>query len=188
MAPVKIWVANGPEDRLSIAAFRFLNDTLESPFYVTMIHDRDHGKRTLMQRSRDANRGVTKGQLDADVVQGPPYLHRKLELKRGRNDLTEAQIMTVDALTQCGGPPVVAWDLRDVFSGLMDEGFRFVPNSHLRLAYYEELLASWDREAELKKSPDSVLAQFSRSKPREPKPTRAQLNAVARARAKGVLV
>lgn len=175
------WVANGPEDRLSIATYRFLNDTLVPPFYVAMIHDRDGGQRSMLQRTRDVNRGIRKGQLDADVIQGPPYLHRKLELKRGKNDLTEAQIITVRDLVSCGAEPVVAWNLLGVYLGLRARGFRFLPNVDTKLAHYEAQLDAWDREAEL------ILSGAVVKKPaklRAPRPTQAKLRAVAAVRSR----
>jgi hypothetical protein len=177
------WVANGPEDRLSIAVDRFLRDTLALPYWCSAVHDRDGGKRTMLQRTRDVNRGIKKGQIDWDVVQGPPYLHRKLELKRGDNKLTLAQQNTVRDLTACGAPPIVAWELAEVYLGLLDAGFRFTAGVGTKLAFYEAQLAAWDREAEL------ILSGAVVRKPSKPRAARASpvaLKAIARARAAGI--
>lgn len=178
----KPWVANGPEDRLSIAVNRFLHDTLVPPFWCSAIHDQDGGKRSMLQRTRDVNRGIKKGQLDWDVVQGPAYLHRKLELKRGKNNLTEAQWGTINALDDCGGPPIVAWDLKTVWAQLASTGYRFLPNVLTRLRYYEELLAAWDREAELVLS--GVVVKKRSTKPPAARASPAKVRATERVRAR----
>lgn len=158
------WTANKPEARLSIAVDRFLRRALVPPFYVTAIHDSDGGSRTMLQRVRDKNRGIAKGQLDFDVVQGPPALCRKLELKRGRNTTTEAQDLTIATLKACGASPVIAWTLREVYEGLLERGFRFMPNAPTVLEHMEALLAGWDRDA------DAVKA----SPPRKPAARKVQ--------------
>jgi hypothetical protein len=175
------WIANGPEDRLSIAVDRFLRDTLVPPCYYTAIHDRDGGKRTVMQRTRDVNRGIKKGQLDWDVAQGPPYLHRKLELKRGTNDLSPAQQDTVRELAVCGGRPIVAWELAEVYLGLLDAGFRFTAHVGTKLVFYEKHLEAWDREAELILSGAVVK---KRAKPRSPRAAPGKIRAAERVRAR----
>lgn len=161
------WVPNGPEARLSIAVDRFLEHSLVEPFYVTAIHDADGGGRSDNQRARDENRGITKGQLDWDLWQGidATYLARKLELKRFDNDLSERQRETVRKLTLCNAPPIIAWTLREVLRGMTRAGFRFLPNVSTTLQYWEEQLASWDREAEDIKS-GRVVRKRSTSKPR----------------------
>jgi hypothetical protein len=179
------WISNGPEDRLSIAVNRFLHDTLVPPFWCSAIHDRDGGKRSMLQRTRDVNRGIRKGQLDWDVIQGPPYLHRKLELKRGKNDATTSQSITINDLMACGGYPIIAWELAEVYLGLLDAGFRFRPNVATKLAFYEKHLEAWDREAELILSGAVVKKS---SKPRAASPRPAALKAVARARAAGIRI
>jgi hypothetical protein len=163
----RAWIANKPEQRFSIATDRFLRRALVPPFYVTAIHDADGGQRSMQQRIRDDNRGIKKGQLDYDVWQGPPLVARKLELKRGKNTTSSAQDQTIKDLTACGGPPVVAWDLRQVYEGLSREGFRFQANVLTVLQYHEELLAGWDREAEGIKS--GVVVK-KRSAPRKAGP------------------
>jgi hypothetical protein len=183
--PDRPWVANGPEDRLSIAVQRFLNRTLVRPCYFTAIHDRDGGLRTMQQRVRDKNRGIHKGQLDWDVVQGPPYLHRKLELKRGENDLTEAQKVTARDLTACGGAPVKAWELREAYAGLLGAGFRFTSNVETVLAHLEAELAGWDREAEAVLSREIVKPKRA-SKRRGNRPTEAQIARAIKRNAMGL--
>ena len=143
----KPWVSNKPEARLSIATDRFLRRALVPPFYVTAIHDSDGGERTMQQRVRDKNRGISKGQLDWDVVQAPGVA-RKLELKRGKKKPSESQVQTIADLTACGLRPVVAWTLREVYDGLLREGFRFGANVETVLQHCEEMLTGWDREAE----------------------------------------
>lgn len=143
------YVSNKGEQRLSIATDRFLRRTLVAPFYITAIHDSDGGERTMQQRVRDKNRGIAKGQLDWDVVQGPPIIARKLELKYGKNKPTDAQRQTIADLTACGAPPIVAWSLREVYEGLAREGFRFTANVETVLQHCEALLAGWDRDADL---------------------------------------
>ena len=93
----KPWVSNKPEARLSIATDRFLRRALVPPFYVTAIHDSDGGERTMQQRVRDKNRGISKGQLDWDVVQAPGVAY----VLRGR----------------CNGPPDLATVMRIVELG-----------------------------------------------------------------------
>lgn len=148
-APAKkrAWVANKPEARLSIAADRFLRRALVPPFYCTAVKDSDGGERTMQQRVRDKNRGIQKGILDWTVVQ--PGIWRALELKRGKGSTSDAQDQTIKDLTTCGFPPVVAWTLRQAYDGLRAAGFRFVPNVETVLQHCEELLAGWDREADL---------------------------------------
>jgi hypothetical protein len=140
------WVANRPEDRLSIAVDRFLRRALVKPFYAVAIQDSDGGARSMQQRIRDNNRGRKKGQLDWLCVQ--PGIYRSVELKRGKNNTSDAQDQTITDLTACGFPPVVAWELREVYEGLHDAGFRFTDNVETVLQHCEELLAGWDREAE----------------------------------------
>jgi len=146
------WVQNKPEQLLSIATYRFLNRALLPPFYVTMIHDSDEGARSDLQRIRDANRGITTGQLDGDIVQGNPSIARKLELKRGKNTLSPKQKVTVATLIQCGFPPIVAWSLREVYDGCCEAGFRFAGNVAVILTHLEMELEAWDREAEIVKT------------------------------------
>ena len=152
----KPWVANKPEARLSIATHRFLERTLLPPCYHTFIHDSDGGARTDLQRIRDANKGITTGQLDGDVVQGIEVrpgvvraLCRKLELKRGTNKPTPRQRETIAKLTACGAAPIVAWTLAEVWTGLALAGFQFSGNAATVLQHLEEELAAWDREAAL---------------------------------------
>jgi hypothetical protein len=175
----KPWVANKPEDRLKIATFRFLKRSLVPPFYVASVHDSDGGGRSDLQRIRDANKGIVSGQLDMDVVQGPPALARKLELKRGRNTTSDKQDKTIEDLTACGAPPVVAWTLRQAFAGLLGAGFTFLPNVLTTLAHMEEELAGWDRAAEL------ILAGKVTRKVSARKPT-VKTSSVAWARRNGV--
>lgn len=177
------WVANKPEDRLSIAVDRFLRRALVRPFYAAAIQDSDGGARTMQQRVRDSNRGRKKGQLDWDVVQGPPALCRKLELKRGKNDTSDSQEQSIADLTACGAPPVVAWTLRQVYDGLAGAGFRFTANVETVLQHCEELLAGWDREAEAVLSGDVVKKRTYRQP--KVKPTSAQLFKVQALYAKG---
>jgi hypothetical protein len=177
----KPWVPNAPEQRLSIAVDRLLSRTLEQPHYVTAINDSDHGTRTDQQRARDANRGVKGGQLDWHVWQGRPFVARMLELKRGRNDITPLQKVTVDQLALCGAPPVVARTLRAVHVGLALQGFRFTANVEVVLALLEEHLLAWDREADAIRSGE-VVRKSSTSKPRAVKPTLAQIRRVAAVR------
>lgn len=143
------WVSNLPEQRLSIAVDRFLRRALVPPFSVTAVKDSDGGERSMQQRVRDKNRGIQKGILDWDLNQGPPALNRKLELKRGANRPTPAQLQTIADLTACGAPPVVAWSLRQAYNGLVAAGFRFVPAVETVLQHCEALLDGWDREASL---------------------------------------
>ena len=144
----KPYVSNKPEDRLSIAVDRFLRRSLVPPFYCTAIQDSDHGSRTMLQRVRDHNRGVQKGILDWDINQWPG-LNCKLELKRGKNQLTEAQEATVAQLNACLLKPVVAWTLQEVYEGLSVMGFRFVPQVDTVLQHCQAQLEAWDREAAL---------------------------------------
>ena len=148
----RVWNATTPEGRLSIATYRFLKRALVPPFYVVAVPDSDHGTRSDLQRMRDAAKGQVAGQLDFDVVQGPNGLARKVELKRGRNGLTEHQKKTVDDLTACGLPPIVARTLREMFTGLLGAGFSFLPNVTTTLAHMEAQLEAWDRNAEAVKS------------------------------------
>jgi hypothetical protein len=143
------WVANKPEARLSIAVDRFLRRALERPFSVTAVKDSDGGERSMQQRVRDKNRGIQKGILDWDLTQGPPALNRKLELKRGANRPSPAQLQTIADLTACGAPPIVAWSLRQAYDGLVAAGFRFVPSVETLLQHCEAMLEGWDREADL---------------------------------------
>lgn len=156
----KPWIPHKPEDRLSIVTSRFLNAALLPPFYVTALADDDEGQRTMMQRVRGRERGQEPGQLDYDVVQGRGRedafgwveyepLARKLELKRGKNDLSDNQKMTVNKLSACGAAPVVAWTLREVHGGLLKVGFRFLGNVETLLQKFEADLAALDRTAEL---------------------------------------
>lgn len=181
----KPWTANGPEDRLSIAVDRFLRRTLVPRFWCSAIHDQDGGQRSEIQRMRDVNRGIHKGQLDWDVIQGPPYLHRKLELKRGTNDLTDAQEATASDLSACGGAPVVAWTLLDVWTGLALVGFEFLPNTKTVFQHLEAELAAWDREAELIKS-GVVVKKRSTRKPKA-KASPSRIRKAERIRAGGVV-
>lgn len=140
------WVANGPEARLSIAVDRFLRRALLPPFYITAFKDSDGGERSMQQRVRDKNRGVSKGILDWIVVQ--PGVYRSMELKRGRNTTSDAQNRTIADLSACGFPPVVARTLGEVYARLSAAGFHFNENVLTVLQHCEEILAGWDREAE----------------------------------------
>lgn len=183
--PDKPWVVNKPEQRLSIAVDRLLDRALLPPNYTTALHDADEGGRTDNQRARDRNRGIKSGQLDWEVWQGPHGLARRLELKRGKNTLSINQQTTIAALTACGAPPIVAYDLHQVHRGLAGAGFRFAANVSTILAHLEAELAGWDREADLIKS-GQVVRKKSRSKPKaEPRFTLGKA-AVGRARRAGI--
>jgi hypothetical protein len=87
------------------------------------------------------------GQLDWDVAQGPG-LWRKLELKRGKNKLSENQLTTFRKLNECGMMPVLAYDLQQAWRGLAAVGFRFTGNVSTLLQKYEAQLEALDRAAE----------------------------------------
>lgn len=157
------WVNNRPEDRLSIAVDRFLRRTLVPPFYAVAIQDSDGGARSMQQRIRDANRGRKKGQLDWLCVQTGIY--RSVELKRGKNDTSDAQDRTIADLTACGFPPIVAWSLREVYEGLVAAGFRFTLNVETVLQHCEAMLAGWDREAQAILSGEVVKKRAASRKP-----------------------
>lgn len=157
------FIANKPEARLSIATDRFLRRALTKPFYATAFKDSDGGERTVQQRVRDQNRGIKKGILDWIVVQ--PGVYRSMELKRGNNKPFDAQIRTIDDLTACGFPPVVAWTLGEVYSGLSSAGFRFEANAETVLQHCEALLEGWDREAEAIKAGTLVKKRSAVRKP-----------------------
>ena len=91
---------------------------------------------------------------------------RCLELKRGKNKLTEHQERTVEAMTLCGAAPIIAWSLADVHAGLVLSGFRFLPNAFTTLAHMEMHLAAWDREAANIREGITVRKP---SKPRQPR-------------------
>lgn len=165
VSKAKPWVANKPEQRLSVALDRLLSDTLTPPCYFTANHDADEGNRSDNQRLRDLNRGQKFGQLDWEVEQGPPHLFRRLELKRGNNDTSARQDTTIAACTACGASPVVAWTLAEAIGGLQCEGFQFQPNLAVRLAYWQAQLDGWDREAEAILS--GIIVK-KKSKPRKP--------------------
>jgi hypothetical protein len=153
---------------------------------MTAIHDADGGTRTDKQRARDKERGIESGQLDWEVHQGPPYLTRKVELKRGRNTTTDNQDNTILALTTCGAKPIVAWTLRQAYDGLVDVGFRFEDNVATTLQHCEALLEAWDREAEGIKSGTIVK---KRKPPRKAGPRFVGgQRFVSRARTGGILV
>lgn len=179
------WVANGPEDRLSIAVDRFLNKALDEPFYCCAIPDEDGGRRTKQQRARDANRGRVKGQLDWLVVQGPNGLVRQVELKRGKNTLSESQKLTIIRLAACGAPPIIAYTLREVADGLMKSGFRFRGNYMTTLLHCEHQLEGWDREAE-----DILSGAVVRKVRTTRAPPRHTMNnaTIKRARARGLMI
>lgn len=145
------WIPHKPEDRLSIVTSRFLEDALVPPFYVTALADDDEGQRTPQQRMRGHERGQKPGQLDFDVVQGRDgvALARKLELKRGKNDLSEHQKVTFQKLIACNAPPLKAKTLREVYQQLWGSGFRFNGNVETLLQKYEAQLDALDRTAEL---------------------------------------
>lgn len=143
----RIWHYSTPEGRLSIATYRFLKRALVPPFYVVAIPDSDHGSRTDLQRMRDAAKGQVPFQLDFTCTQGPPPIERKLELKRGKNGLTNGQKQTVATLIACGAAPIIAWSLKEVHIGLWRAGFKFLPNAETTLAHMEAQLEAWDREA-----------------------------------------
>lgn len=147
MAEGKPWVKNKPEARLSIAVDRFLRRALVPPFYAVAINDQDAEALDVQKIVRRQNRGVKKGQLDWLVVQTGVY--RSMELKRGKNNTSDAQDHTIASLTACGFPPIVAWELREVYAGLVNAGFKFLPNVETTLQHWEEQLAGWDREASL---------------------------------------
>jgi hypothetical protein len=182
----KPWVANKPEQRLSIAVARFLERALVGPCYITANQDADGGGRSQNQRSRDKNRGIFAGQLDWEVEQGPPHLMRRVELKRGKNQLTDHQEHTIKKLTACGAPPIVAWDLRAVYDGLAEAGFRFAANVHVTLQHLEAEMAGWDREAEDVKS-GAVVRKASTRAPRAPRDS-GGIRAAAKARQRGIFI
>lgn len=188
------WTPHKPEDRLSIVVSRFLEDALEPPFYTTALSDDDEGGRTQMQRVRGRERGQKPGQLDMDVVQGHWLgnntigqmvpLCRKLELKRGKNDLSEHQKTTRKKLIACGAFPIVAWTLRETHCLLTAEGFRFRGNVETLLQKYEAQLDALDRDAELRvsgvKQPKTVRKTTPRFTPSR--------SVVRRAATKGVRI
>lgn len=179
----RVYVSNQPEQRLSIAVDRFLRRALVPPFYCTAIHDSDGGKRSMVERVRDKNRGVQKGQLDWICVQ--PGVYRSLELKRGPNTTSESQDQTIETLTLCGFRPIVAWTLREVAVGLREEGFKFLPNAGTTLQHMEAQLESWDRAAADILS-GAVIKKKSKPRAAGPRYT-ASAGFVARAKAKGIM-
>lgn len=154
--------------------------------YATAAHDADHGGRSDNQRARDATRGVKFGALDWEVWQGPHGLARRLELKRGKGRLSPHQLTTIERLTACGAPPVVAWDLRQVHQGLSEAGFRWSDNVRHVIAELEAHLEGWDRNAEAIKTGAVVRKKASPKKP----PPRFQWGkrTVKRARAAGIRI
>ena len=129
--PDRVWNATTPEGRLSIATYRFLKRALVPPFYVVAVPDMTMARAPICNEcARRRERTGRLLQLDFDVVQGPNGLARKVELKRGRNGLTEHQKKTVDDLIACGfvADRRKAWMLREMFAGLLGAGFTFLPN------------------------------------------------------------
>lgn len=186
VADSKPWIKDGPEARLSIAVKRLLSRCLLPPCYFSTCGDADGVARTENARAREANRGRRPGLLDWDVVQGCPTLARKLELKRGKGVLSENQKATIAALTKCGAPPLVAWDLRQVYRELAAAGFRFSNNVHHVVAHLEAELAGWDREADLIKSGAIVRKPARKPKP-QPRFVMGK-RAVTRARRSGIMI
>jgi hypothetical protein len=184
--PPRPWVANKPEQRLSIALDRLLGRCLEQPHYITALHDADGTARTENQRARDTNRGVKSGQLDWDVVQGEPPIARKVELKRGKGTLSSNQKVTIAALGRCGMVPIVAWDLRQAYQQMAQAGFRFTPNVKTVVVEIEAHLAAWDREAEGIKS-GAIVRKKSRKPRPEPRFTLGK-RAVTRLRGAGIRI
>lgn len=187
----KGWTPHKPEDRLSIVVSRFLEDALMPPFYVTALADDDEGGRTQMQRVRGRERGQKPGQLDFDVIQGQPIMHggfhalcRKLELKRGKNQLSLHQTTTFRKLSACGAEPIVAWQLRQVYDLLSLVGFKFYPHYPTLLQKYEAQLDALDRDAELRVSGVKQPKAVRKTTPR----FTASRSVVRRAGSKGVLV
>lgn len=146
----KPWVKHSPEQRLSVIFDQFLHRALIQPFYATAINDSDHGTRSDNQRARDRERGIKPGQLDWEVWQGPPDLAiaRRIELKRGKNGTTDNQDVTIRKLTECGFPPIVGKEIRELAVAMIVEGFRFHLNVETLMQHYEAKLAGMDREAE----------------------------------------
>jgi len=166
----KPWVPHGPEERLSVIFNQFLEHALVPPFYATAIHDSDHGGRTDSQRARDRERGIKPGQLDWEVWQGafPVHIARRVELKRGKNQTTDNQNVTIRKLTECGFPPIVGRELRELAVKMATEGFRFHPNLATTLQHYEAKLAGLDREAEGIKA-GTVVKKLGPARPRQGK-------------------
>jgi hypothetical protein len=166
----KPWVPHGPEERLSVIFNQFLEHALVPPFYATAIHDSDHGGRTDSQRARDRERGIKPGQLDWEVWQGPPdsAIARRVELKRGRNETTDNQNVTIRKLTECGFPPIVGRELRQLVIGMVEQGFRFQGNLETLVQHYEAKLAGMDREAEMIKA-GTVVKKVGPARPRQGK-------------------
>lgn len=193
----KPWVAHRPEQRFSVVIEQFLRDALLDPCYFTSIHDADEGARTNNQRARDRARGQKPGQLDWDIVQGqsdidvqgiPLFkpLWRKLELKRGKNGLSENQHVTIAKLALCGARPVVAWSIREAHHGLLCAGFQFRANVETLLQKYEAMLDAMDRAAELTMAGEAP-AKAPRKSKAVPRFT-AGKGFVKRAKARGVRI
>lgn len=185
--PKRAWVAHRPEQRLSIAVNRLLARCLSQPCYFTALHDADGVARTENARARDKTRGVKSGQLDWDIVQGDPHLWRKLELKRGRGDLSEHQRETVKALTACGAAPIVAWTLEDAFAGLVAAGFRFEANAPFVVKELAAKLEAMDREAEAKAAGQAPRKAQPRPKKQGPRYTLGK-GMLSRARKAGIML
>lgn len=166
----KPWIPHGPEERLSVIFNQFLEHAMVPPFYATAIHDSDHGGRTDQQRARDRERGIKPGQLDWEVWQGPPGagMVRRVELKRGKNQTTDNQNVTIRKLTECGFPPIVGRELLELVKGMSRAGFRFHPNVETMTQHYEAKLAAMDREAEGIKS-GAVVKKVGAPRPRQAK-------------------
>ena len=166
----KPWVKHSPEQRLSVIFDQFLDRALIQPFYATAINDSDHGTRTDNQRARDRERGIKPGQLDWEVWQGPPdiTIARRIELKRGKNGTTDNQDVTIRKLTECGAPPIVGRELRELVAGMEDQGFRFQENLETLVQHYEAKLAGMDREAEGIKD-GTIVKKVGAPRPRQAK-------------------
>lgn len=168
----------GPEHRFQSWTDRLLDRVVLPPMWTTAI---DHAHQTTDNaRARARGRGIKSGIPDVYVCQGDPTRSAWIELKRGKNGTSAAQDDVHAALSACGIPVFVAYDLAEVLTALRVAGFRLHPNAENICTELTARLDASDRGAKAAGRTKSYVP----AKPRTKKPTTAALARTAALRSR----
>ena len=168
-------MALDPEERFQVFLCRRLDEILPPDVDFWAVEHGTKGRGTPLQRAiqwqRLLNKGVRPGIVDLHFSW--PGHYGVLELKWGKNKPTDEQIKFLDRRRAHGHYTGVAW-LPSQVEDILRRSWRLELSG--TLADLDAKLLSYE-------APKKPRAP---SKPKPPKPKRGQLNALARARARGV--
>ena len=133
-----------PEARFQAFTCRFLDRVVIPPMWFTSIEHAASDMRNMGRRASLQARGVVFGCPDLTVMQ--PGAQCWLELKRGKNQATEAQKATHKAMQLAGQSVFVVRTMSEVLAALRLSGFRLHDNA-------ENLAVEYEARASVEKAP-----------------------------------